>query len=198
MKTLITLFSLFLSFNVLAEATVNKPAPEFTEKNQDGKLVSLKDFKGKWTVLEWFNEGCPYVKKHYGSGNMQKLQKTYTNKGVNWLTVATSAKGLQGYVDPADAKKQIERVKMASTALLLDADGTMGNAYGAKTTPHIFVINPKGTVVYAGAIDDNDSSNPKVIAKSKNYLVAALEEGMSGKTIQTPSTKPYGCSVKYE
>ena len=198
MKTVLLVFSFLISSLVYAGIEVGKPAPNFTEKDHDGNTRSLKDFKGQWLVLEWFNEGCPYVKKHYGSNNMQKLQKNFTGKGVKWLTVATSAKGKQGYVAPADAKSQIKRAKMQSTALLLDADGTMGRSYGAKTTPHMFIINPQGKIAYAGAIDSNNSANPATIKKATNYVADALNAGLAGKSIKTSATKPYGCSVKYK
>lgn len=138
------------------------------------------------------------MKKHYGAGNMQKLQKTYTGKGVTWFTVISSAKGKQGYLEPSDALAVAKEKSTSSTATLLDASGAMGKAYGAKTTPHMYVIDPKGTVVYAGAIDNNDSADPSVIAKSKNYVAEALDAGMQGKKIETATARPYGCSVKYQ
>jgi peroxiredoxin len=195
---MIGLVLMFSTHTVLANAKVDTKAPEFKVKDALGKEHSLKDFTGNWVVLEWYNRGCPYVKKHYGSGNMQKIQKTYAGKGVKWLTVISSAPGTQGYLDASEAKEDFQTAGMGSTALLLDEEGTMGKAYGAKTTPHMFVINPKGVLVYAGAIDDNDSSSPDVIAKSKNYVVAALDAGLTGKPIETKSTKPYGCGVKYK
>ncbi|MCB0420598.1 MAG: thioredoxin family protein [Bdellovibrionales bacterium] len=198
MKFLSALLVLVFTNCLMAEVEVGKPAPSFNEVDQNGKSHQLSDFKGKWVVLEWFNEGCPYVKKHYGSKNMQMLQDKYTKKGVQWLTVATSAEGKQGYVAPGKANDQMKRVNMKSTALLLDADGTMGRAFDAKTTPHMFVIDPQGTVVYAGAIDSNDSSNPSTISKAENYVVAALDSAMAGKEVQKSSTQPYGCSVKYK
>lgn len=181
----------------LQEIKVDAPAPAFSVKDQAGKNQTLADYKGKWVVLEWYNEQCPYVKKHYGSKNMQNLQKTYTEKGVAWLTISTSAKGKEGYVDPKKAKALYASAGMSSTALLLDSDGAMGNTYGALTTPHMFVINPEGTVVYAGAIDNNDSADPKTIQGAKNYVAAALDAGMGGNPIETKNSKPYGCSVKY-
>ncbi len=178
------------------EITVGEKAPSFNELDQSGKTHSLDDYKGKWLVLEWYNEDCPYVKKHYGSNNMQNLQKKYTSKNVQWLTVSTSAKGKQGYIEPSKAKKHFEE-KLYSTALLLDSDGNMGRAYGAKTTPHIFIINPEGYVIYAGAMDNNDSSDPKTIPSAKNYVSTALDQAMSGKNVTKSFSKPYGCSVKY-
>lgn len=198
LKILLSAVSLVLSTSLWGAVQVGKPAPTFAEKDQNGKLHKLEDFKGKWVVLEWFNEGCPYVKKHYESGNMQALQDKYGKRDVVWLTVATSAKGKQGYVAPDKAQDQVKRAKMKAAALLLDADGTMGKAYGAKTTPHMYVISPAGKIAYVGAIDSNDSANPATIAGAENYVASALEAALAGKPIKTSSTKPYGCSVKYK
>jgi peroxiredoxin len=182
---------------VVADAIPGKPAPPFEVKDASGQLQTLADYQGKWLVLEWFNKDCPYVKKHYGSGNMQTLQKTYTEKGVAWLSVISSAKGKQGYREPADALQDAKTNNSAAQAVLLDAVGTIGKAYGAKTTPHMFVIDPTGTVVYAGGIDDNASANPAVIATSKNYVVAALDAAMAGQKVAIASARPYGCHVQY-
>lgn len=181
-----------------AEVKAGELAPAFLEKDQAGKNHSLHSYKGKWVVLEWYNEGCPYAGKHYKSHNMQKLQSTYRAKGVVWLTVVSSAEGKQGYIPPTEAAAHMKKAKMNSSALLLDSDGSMGRAYDAKTTPHMFVINPEGKVVYVGAIDDNDSANPETIKTSKNYVSAALDAGLSKKHIAVDSTRPYGCSVKYD
>lgn len=174
-----------------------KDAPAFEAKDSTGKTHKLTDFKGKWVVLEWYNKDCPYVKKHYGSQNMQKLQKTYTGKGVQWLSVISSAKGKQGHLTPAEAVKNAKETNSSATAALIDESGAMGKEYGAKTTPHMFVINPQGKVVYAGGIDDNDSADSAVIAKSKNFVAVALDESLAGKAVTTSSARPYGCSVKY-
>jgi peroxiredoxin len=182
---------------VVADAVPGKPAPPFEVKDASGQSQTLADYKGKWLVLEWFNKDCPYVRKHYGSGNMQTLQKTYTEKGVAWLSVISSAKGKQGYREPADALQDAKTNNSAAQAVLLDAVGTIGKAYGAKTTPHMFVIDPTGTVVYAGGIDDNASANPAVIATSKNYVVAALDAAMAGQKVAIASARPYGCHVQY-
>lgn len=182
----------------LAVAKVDEPAPDFKVKDAAGKEQTLKNYAGKWVVLEWYNRECPYVKKHYESQNMQKLQKAYTGKGVAWLTVISSAPGSQGYLTGKEAMENSKKVASAATDVLIDDSGAMGKAYEAKTTPHMFVIDPKGKLVYAGAIDDNDSSDPKVIEKSANYVTAALDAGMAGKAIATKSSKPYGCSVKYK
>lgn len=196
MKGLLSL--VFLFSTTAFAAKVGSPAPQFKAKDAFGKEVSLADYKGKWVVLEWYNKDCPYVKKHYGSNNMQTLQKKYADKGAVWLTLISSAKGEQGYLDNSAAQKQMKDTKMASAHLLIDPSGEVGKAYDAKTTPHMFVINPEQTIAYAGAIDDNNSSDPKVIAKSKNFVDLALASGMENKPITTSSTAPYGCSIKYQ
>ncbi|KUJ81505.1 thioredoxin family protein [Microbulbifer flavimaris] len=181
-----------------AAAVPGEKAPAFSEVDAAGKTHSLDDYAGKWLVIEWFNKDCPYVKKHYGSGNMQSLQEKYTGEGIEWLTVISSAKGKQGYLEPAEAMDVAKNHNLnASAPFLLDADGSMGRAFGAKTTPHMFIINPEGKVVYAGAIDDNDSANPAVIPKSTNYVATALDASMSGEAIPVASSRAYGCSVKY-
>lgn len=180
-----------------ADAKVDAKAPDFKVTDAAGGTKSLADAAGKWLVLEWTNKDCPYVKKHYGAGNMQALQKKYVSKGVVWYTVNSGAKGKQGYLNAADTLAHAKEVGAASSAYLLDSDGKMGKAYGAKTTPHMYVIDPKGTLVYAGAIDDNDSSDPGIIPNSKNYVNEALSAAMEGKAITTKSSKPYGCGVKY-
>ena len=197
MKILTVLLSaLAFSFGY-ADVKIDQPAPAFSETDHLGKVQSLESNKGKWVVLEWYNEDCPYVKKHYGTKNMQNLQAAETAKGVVWLTVAGSAVDKQGYVAPKDAAAHYKKAGMKSTALLLDSDGSMGRAYGAKTTPHMFVINPKGMVVYAGAIDNNPSSDPSTVKGAENHVSAALTDGLAGKAVAKASTKPYGCSVKY-
>lgn len=180
-----------------AEAVPGKPAPYFDVKDAKGKSHKLSDYAGRWTVLEWFNKDCPYVKKHYGAKNMQMLQADFVAKGVVWLTVNSSATGKQGYTTPEETLKVAKDNGSSASALLIDTDGKMGKAYGAKTTPHMFVIDPKGVVVYAGAIDNNDSSDPATIKGSVNYVKDALNQGMSGKKIEMASSRPYGCAVKY-
>ncbi|WP_233998911.1 thioredoxin family protein [Microbulbifer pacificus] len=181
-----------------AAAVPGEKAPDFSEVDAAGKSHRLADYRGQWLVLEWFNKDCPYVKKHYGSGNMQALQEKYTSRDINWLTVISSSKGKQGYLEPAQALEVAESHDLnASAPFLLDVDGSMGRAYGAKTTPHMFIINPEGQVVYAGAIDDNDSANPAVIADSANYVAAALDASMAGNAVAVASSRAYGCSVKY-
>ena len=149
-------------------------------------------------MLEWFNPECPFVKKHYGSGNMQKLQEEFTGKGVVWLTIDSSAPGLEGNLTAEQAEKKIAEWKTKQTALLLDPDGKAGRTYGAKNTPHMFVINPEGKIIYEGAIDSKATPNPADIASSTNYVKVALDESLGGKPVSNANTKPYGCSVKYK
>jgi peroxiredoxin len=178
-------------------AVVGEPAPAFTLTDTNGRSHSLEDLRGKTVVLEWWNYECPFVGKHYGSGNMQKLQQEWTAKGVVWLTISSSAPGKQGYVDAAQANAWMKEKGAAPTAVLLDHDGRVGRAYGAKTTPHMFVIDPKGTLVYAGGIDDKPSTDQADIATAKNFVSAALAEVTAGKPVTTAISQPYGCSVKY-
>lgn len=182
----------------LALATPGEKAPDFSEVDAAGKTHSLSDYQGQWLVVEWFNKDCPYVKKHYSSGNMQALQKKFTDQDVNWLTVISSAEGKQGHLSAAQAGEVAQSHNLnASAPFLLDSDGSMGRAYGAKTTPHMFIINPEGMVVYAGAIDDNDSANPAVIPTSSNYVTSALDAALKGEAIEVASSRAYGCGVKY-
>jgi peroxiredoxin len=177
---------------------VGDPAPDFTGTDSHGQTHKLADYRGKFVVLEWTNNGCPYTQKHYESGNMQSLQKQWTSKGVVWLTVLSSAPGQQGYMTAADENAFIVKEHADPTAALLDPTGNIGHQYEAKTTPHIFVIDPAGKVVYVGAIDDHPTTDPGDIKASKNYVSAALTEAMAGKPIETAYTRPYGCSVKYQ
>jgi len=180
-----------------AAAIVGKQAPPIELRDSNGKIVRLDAFKGKFVVLEWVNFQCPFVGKQYGSGNMQKLQKDYTEKGAVWLSICSSAQGKQGHVTGKEANALVEEKGAAPSRFLLDPKGIVGKAYGAKTTPHMFVIDPKGTVVYNGAIDDTPSTDKADIATAKNYVVAALDAAMAGKKVETAVTQPYGCSVKY-
>jgi peroxiredoxin len=180
-----------------AEAVVGQPAPAFTLADSHGKSHSLASFAGKVVVLEWWNPECPFVQKHYGSGNMPKLQKEWTAKGVVWLTVNYSAPGKQGHVDGAKANALMKEKGGAQTAVLLDHDGKVGKAYGAKTTPHMYVIDAKGTLVYAGGIDDKPSTDQADIATARNHVAAALGEVTAGKAVTTATAQPYGCGVKY-
>jgi len=177
---------------------VGSAAPDFSLTDAKGKAHSLLQYKGKYVVLEWFNPECPFVKKHYGSGNMQKLQEEYTNKGVTWLTIDSSAPGTEGSLSADAASKVMTGWKTRQTALLLDPDGKAGRAYGAKNTPNMVVINPDGKIVYEGAIDSKATPNPADIPNSTNYVKVALDESLEGKPVTTSTTKPYGCSVKYK
>ena len=174
------------------------PAPAFAVKDADGKTRSLADFKGKTIVLEWVNDGCPYVKKHY-SGNMQGVQQAAAADGIVWLSVVSSAPGKQGhFADGAAAKKWMNANGARPTAMLLDSDGIMGTAYKAKTTPHMFVIDPAGAIVYQGAIDDKPTAKVEDIKTAKNLVAAALADVKAGRKVATPFKQPYGCSVKYK
>ena len=183
---------------VYAAVETGKPAPNFTLTDTQGKSRSLSDFKNQYVVLEWVNHDCPFVKKHYNSGNMQALQKEYTAKGVIWLSINSSAPNQEGHVT-ADAAEALTKEKKASpTAFLLDSDGKVGKQYGAQTTPHMFVINPDGVLIYQGAIDSKPSVDPADIPSAKNYVKAALDEAMNGNAVTDVATKSYGCSVKYQ
>jgi len=197
-KLLLPTLVLGLATMAFAAPQVGQPAPGFTLKDSTGKEHSLADFKGKTVVLEWVNYGCPFVKKHYDSKNMQALQKDATGKGVVWLAVCSSAPGKQGNETPEVATAKTKEYESAATAYLVDADGKVGKLYDAKTTPEMFIINPEGVLVYAGAIDDNRSPDAAVIKDSKNYVKAALDETLAGKPVSTATTKSYGCSVKYQ
>lgn len=176
---------------------VGQPAPAFTLTDTQGKSHNLADFKGKTVVLEWINHGCPFVVKHYSGGHMQALQKEYTGKGVVWLSICSSAAGKQGAMSAEDWNKTNTEKGAAPSAVLLDTDGKVGQLYGAKTTPHMYLINAEGTLAYAGAIDSIKSTSSDDIPKATNYVKAGLDEILAGKPVSTPSTPPYGCSVKY-
>jgi peroxiredoxin len=177
---------------------VGAAAPDFSLKDTKGQTHSLAQYKGKYVVLEWFNPDCPFVKKHYGSGNMQKLQQEYTSKGVAWLTIDSNAPGAEGNLSPEQAQQKMTEWKTKQTALLLDPEGKVGQLYGAKNTPFMVVINPEGKIVYEGAIDSKATPNPSDIPSSTNYVKVALDETLAGKPVSTPSSRPYGCSVKYK
>jgi peroxiredoxin len=199
-KLLTTLLTLAASTALFAadSPAVGTTAPDFSLTDSKGKTQTVSQYKGKYVVLEWFNPDCPFVKKHYGSGNMQKLQEEFTAKGVVWLSIDSSAPGLEGNLTAEQAEKKIAEWKTKQTALVLDPDGKAGRSYGAKNTPHMFVINPEGKIIYEGAIDSKATPSPSDIAGSTNYVKVALEESMAGKTVSNANTKPYGCSVKYK
>jgi len=189
--------AVFCALPMARAARVGERAPDFSVADTNGKVEKLSDYAGKFVVLEWSNRGCPYTQKHYNSGNMQRLQREWTQRGVIWLTVISSAPGKQGYVTAADENSWLKQINAAPTAALLDPMGTLGHLYDAKTTPQMFVINPQGTLAYDGAIDDKPTTDWADIGRAKNYLSQALEEGMAGKAVSTPTSRPYGCSVKY-
>lgn len=180
-----------------AAVEVGKQAPEFTLKGHDGKTYNLADYKGKHVVLEWYNDDCPYVDKHYSTKNMQKLQEKYTKDGVAWFSIISSAPGKQGHVDHTGASKLLASRKAKPTAILLDPNGKVGKAFGAKVTPHMYVINKEQKVVYMGAIDDKPTARHASVKTAKNYVVDALKASMAGKKVTMAATKPYGCGVKY-
>ena len=173
------------------------PAPDFTAQDTHGKTHTLAEYRGKYVVLEWHNRECPFTHKHYVSGNMQRLQREWTSKGVVWFTVISSAPGQQGYMTADQENSYLQEVKAAPTAVLLDPAGQLGHLYGAKTTPHMFVISPTGLLIYEGGIDDKATTDEADIATAHNYVSAALEDALAGKPVSTPVTRPYGCSVKY-
>lgn len=181
----------------LATASVGQRAPAFSATDVAGRTVSLADFKGRHVVLEWVNPGCPFVQKHYGAGNMQATQKAATAQGVVWLAVATTARAHVDYLPPAELAAWMKVQQAAATTTLMDPEGTLGRVYGARTTPQMAVINPAGTLVYMGAIDSRPTANPADIAGATNHVQAALAESLAGKPVSVPSTRPYGCSVKY-
>ena len=199
-KILLTILMSLIGTAVFAAdaPSVGSAAPEFSLPDAKGNTHSLSEYKGKYVVLEWFNPQCPFVKKHYGSGNMQNLQQEYTGKGVVWLTIDSNAPGTEGNLTAEEAAKIAASWKTHETALLLDPEGRAGQAYGAKNTPNMVIINPDGKIIYHGAIDSKATPNPADIPTSTNYVKAALDQSLAGKSVATPQTKPYGCSVKYK
>lgn len=178
-------------------ADVGKAAPDFSVSDAKGAKLSLADLKGKVVVLEWNNFGCPFVVKHYGSKNMQKLQETYTAKNVVWVTINSGSKASGSYLEPAAYLKKAEEQGSKASHLVVDEQGTLGKSYGAKTTPHMYIIDANGTLVYNGAIDSKKSTDAADIAGATNYISKALDELLAGKPVSTAKTEPYGCSVKY-
>jgi alkyl hydroperoxide reductase subunit AhpC len=182
---------------LIAAAKIGEPAPDFTATASNGKTYRLSGYRGKFVVLEWHNNGCPYVGKHYNSGNMQRLQKQWIARGVVWFTVISSAPGQQGYVTASEENDYLTKMQAAPTAALLDPTGEVGHLYDAKTSPQMVVINPQGVVIYDGAIDDRPTTDLSDIPGALNYVNLALEQAIAGKPVETPTTRPYGCSVKY-
>jgi len=198
-KLLLTTAAIAATFAVAARADVKigQAAPDFTLTDMNGKSHSLADYKGKTVVLEWVNPECPFVMKHYGSGNIPKLQQSAKADGVVWLSINTGKAGAQGVYEPAKHAKWSSSVNASPSAYLRDPDGKVGRLYGAKTTPHMYVITPDGTLVYNGGIDSIRSADVDDIAKAENYVAAALAAVKAGKPVATATSRPYGCSVKY-
>lgn len=186
------------SSKTATETEIGQKAPNFTLPNTQGKIESLNDYAGKFVVLEWVNFGCPFVRKHYDGNNMQRLQDTYTKKGVAWLSICSSAEGKQGFMSPSQISAKLKENNAHPTSYLIDAGGKVGRLYGAKATPHMYVIDPKGILIYKGAIDDKASVDPADINGAKNYVKSALDEALAGRKVSTAQTKAYGCSVKYQ
>ena len=184
--------------NAVAAPTVGQRAPDFVAIDTAGKQHRLSDFAGKFVVLEWTNPGCPFVRKHYGSGNMPATQKAATDKGVIWLSVNSTERAAGDYLKPAALEAWMKEQSGAPTAVLMDEDGVLGRAYAARTTPHLYIIDPKGVLVYAGGIDSIASSRVEDIKTATNYVNQALGEAFGGKPISAAATKPYGCSIKYK
>lgn len=195
--TTAALTGLLMTASAFAAPENGKPAPDFSAADSNGKTVKLSDYRGKTVVLEWTNDECPYVMKHYSTHNMQNLQKEAAAKGIVWLSIISSAPRHEGYVTGAQANELTKSRGAAPAAVLLDPDGKIGHLYGAKTTPHMFIVDPAGTLVYQGGIDDKPTYNPGDVKKAKNFVRAALDELAAGKPVANAVTRPYGCSVKY-
>jgi hypothetical protein len=185
------------AFGASAQAVIGQPAPAFSTVDANGKTVSLSDFKGRHVVLEWVNPGCPYVQKHYNSGNMPATQKAVMAKGVAWLAVSSTAKDAYDHRAPKELAGWIQGKGGSPSATLIDDSGKIGRAYGARTTPHMYLIDPQGKLLYAGAIDSKPTSNPADIATATKYVNQAVGEALAGKAVSQPTTRAYGCSIKY-
>ncbi|MEA3189409.1 MAG: hypothetical protein QOD99_3239 [Chthoniobacter sp.] len=195
MKTLLALLA--LAIPAFGAPKIGEPAPGFTLTDIAGKPHSLSDYKGKYVVLEWHNPDCPFVRKHYDTGSMQKTQSEMRAKGAVWLAINSSAPGKEGNYAPEKLTQLLATKHSEPTAYLLDGDGKVGRAYEAKTTPHMFVINPEGKLIYAGGIDNKPTPDKADLEGATNYVKVALEESMAGKPVSTPTSRPYGCGVKY-
>lgn len=186
-----------LAGSLFAAPEIGEKAPGFSLVDSEGKTHNLSDYLGKHVVLEWINHGCPFVQKHYGSGNMQALQKRFTEQDVIWLAISTAAPGDQGHMTPEEARTISEEKGACHTALLFDAEKKVARAYGAKATPHMYVINPDGNLIYQGAIDSIPSDRKADLEKAENYVAAALTASLEGKEIERPVTQAYGCAIKF-
>jgi alkyl hydroperoxide reductase subunit AhpC len=194
--TSIVLLAMAVGSSSAANLKIGKAAPDFNLSDIIGENHTLKQYRGKYVVLEWINHGCPFVKKQYTENNMQSLQKELVGEDVVWLSICSSAEGKQGYMTPKNWRAINSQKGGNATAILLDPTGKVGRKYGAKTTPHMFLIDPEGVLIYQGAID-NFRSFDDDLSQLDNYVKKALQEAMAGKSVSTPQTKPYGCSVKY-
>ena len=206
MKKLTLILTVFITSVLLINAThdtiqngavTGEQAPSFSVVDAHGNMHSLSDYAGQWVILEWLNHGCPFVRKHYDGNNMQELQKKYTDQGVVWLSVVSSAPGTQGYMEPEQTLKTAEEKGAAPTAILLDSDGTMGRAYDARVTPQMYIINPDGILEYNGAIDDRPTARVRDLEGAHNFVVAAMTSLMNGEPVEVTTNTPYGCTVKY-
>ena len=197
LTTILASAALALASHAAFAASAGQAAPDFSVTDSTGKAVHLSDYKGKFVVLEWTNPECPFVRKHYDSANMQTLQKEWGAKDVVWLSVNSTSRSSFEYKTGAQMNSWMQAQGAAQKAVLIDSDSATGRQYAAKTTPHMFVVDPKGQIVYAGAIDDKRSARPEDVKTSNNYVRLALTEAMAGKPVSTPNTTPYGCSVKY-
>ncbi len=197
-RTVLALGVCAFTLPALAAPAVGQSAPDFTLKDANGKTVKLSDYRGKHVVLEWTNPGCPYVKKHYDSGNMPATQKEAADQGVVWLSINSTEKSSYEYMAPARLVAWQQERKARPSAVLADEEGTAGKAYGARTTPHMYIVDPQGRLIYAGGIDSIPSSDPSDIKKAVNYVRQGLNEALAGKPISIAATRPYGCSIKYK
>lgn len=195
--TAVTIAAIALASPLAAAQRTGTIAQDFKLTDVNGKTVQLSQFRGKTVILEWHNPGCPFVAKHYSSGNMQATQKAARQQGAVWLTINSGAKGKQGHMTGAEAKTLMAQQNIQSTNYLFDTKGVVGKAYGAKTTPHMYIINGKGVLVYQGGIDDKPTANPADIKEARNHVLAALDEMKAGKKVSVTQARPYGCSVKY-
>ncbi len=181
----------------LAATAADGQAPDFTGTTMTGEQISLADFRGKAVVLEWTNHQCPYVRKHYGSGNMQKTQRTLTEDGAVWISITSSAPGQQGHISAVEAQQLTASRASYADHVVLDPSGSIGRLYGAKTTLHMFIVGETGALLYQGAIDDIPSASTRSLAKANNLVLAAWSQIQAGERVALPMTKPYGCTVKY-
>ena len=197
-RTLLALPALAFAASVHAAPSVGQPAPDFTLTDTTGKPVKLSDHRGKYVVLEWTNPGCPYVRKHYDSGNMPATQRDAVAKGVVWLSINSTEKGSYDYLEPARLASWMKERKATPSAVLMDVDGAAGQAYGARTTPHMYIVNAQGLLVYAGGIDSIPSAREADIQKATNYVRQGLTELLAGRPVSVATSQAYGCSIKYK